>query len=366
MNIQHQPTYTPQFEARIRLNEARKFYNPSNSSKTSLDAMFNENRAVKGLEAFSLFIKKRVINEHFKNPTNPVSKFALKMLDKSIKYSRILADKIFFLSNRSAIKDLNKTFTKINPASKEYIDELAKVGNSISDKFVVTNIENTTIDRLAKSKDATIFVLNHPNYHKDKFVYMILNSMLNKSYVEHGRQMTCPRPKIIVSKNMLKMLGEKVGNIYKKLGLTEVDASLKGRDSSKNIEPMKQLLKEFVENKSNIFIFPEGNNSTFASKTMEEKIQPGIAKFVKSALKAKGNVRIVPVGIDYPKDKNSFGNIFIGKPILLRESGREFVYTQGTDKKHILRGKPQEVVKTVLKEICDNLNFGIKQAKELT
>lgn len=366
MNIQHQPTFSPQFEARVKLNETRKFFNPSNSSKTPLDAMFNENRVVKGLESFSLFVKRRVINEHFQNPTNPVSKLALKFLDKSIKYSRILADKMFSWSNRSAIKDLNKRFTKMNPASKEYIDELAKVGNSMTDQFVVTNIESSTMKRLAKSNDATIFVLNHPNYHKDKFVYVILNSMLNKLYAEQGRQLSCPRPKILVSKNMLKMLGEKVGNIYKHLGLTEVDASIKNKDVGKNIEPMKQLLAEFVQNKSNIFIFPEGNNSSFMNKTMEEKIQPGIAKFVRSALKAKGKVRIVPVGIDYPKEKNSFGNIFIGKPIWLKDGGKEVVYTQGTDKKHIMREKPQNIVTTVLKEICDNLNFGIKQAKELT
>lgn len=365
MNIQDRNVYTPHFEARVRLKDTPALLAPAVNGKTKLDSMFKENRAVKGLAKLSVFIKGGLINKYFAAPKNPVSKTVRKVLEKSVAFSRVLSDKIFFLSNRKSINSLNKGFVNLNPESKEYIDELAKVGNSLGKKFVITNIEDNPLKSLSQSKNAAIFVLNHPNYHKDKFTYIILNSMINKMYAQEGKQAICPRPKIIVSRNMLKLLGEKVGKIYKKLGLTEVDASLGKRDNGFNAKSMRQLMKEFVRNKSNIFIFPEGNNSLFTNKPLEEKLQPGIAEFVKSALKLKGNVRIIPVGINYTGEKNSMGNIFIGKPIHLRQTGNEIIYTQGTDKKKIAHCAPKELTKNVMQQICDNIKYGMQKASEM-
>ena len=261
---------------------------------------------------------------------------------------------------------MNNNFVHINPESGEYVEELAKVGNSMGKQFVITNIEDKPLKDLSKSKNAAIFVMNHPNYHKDKFTYMILNSMLNKMYVEEGRQATCPRPKIVASRNMLKLLGKKVGNIYQHLGLTEVDASLGKRDNAFNAKSMRKLMREFVQNKSNIFIFPEGNNSAFKDKCLEEKLQSGIGEFVKTALKTKGRVRIVPVGIKYTKEKNSFGNIFIGKPIHLKQEGKDIIYTEGTSKKKIKHCTEKDVKSNIMSEILKNIQYGIQKASEMS
>ena len=366
MIISDRNQITPSFNGRVNLKDARQILAPKVVGQTKLDNMFKENKGVKAFENLSLYLKQNLVNKYFLNPTNPITKGIRFILDKSVGLSRRIGDKIFFVSQRSAIKNLNNNFVHINPESSEYIEELARVGNSMGKQFVITNIEDKPLKALSESKNAAIFVMNHPNYHKDKFTYMILNSMLNKMYVEGGRQAECPRPKIVASRNMLKLLGKKVGNIYKHLGLTEVDASLGKKDSAFNANSMRKLMKEFVKNKSNIFIFPEGNNSAFKDKSLEEKIQSGIGDFVRTALKIKGRVRIVPVGIKYTKEKNSFGNIFIGKPIHLKQEGKDIIYTEGTSKKKIKHCTEKDVKSNIMSEILKNIQYGIQKASEMS
>lgn len=365
MDIRNQQNYTPNFQAKIRLKELRALYNPSMKESTRLDKMFNENKLVKGCENISVYTKRNIINTYFDNPVNIFSKTARKLCENIVKYSRITADKIFFINNRRSINKLDKTFSRLQPESKEYIEELAKVGNSMDKHFIRTNLEDNPLKNVSKSKNATIFVLNHPNYHKDKFSYVIINSILNKMYTEQGRQLDCPRPRIIVSKNMLKMLGNKVGKIYKQLGLSEVDASLKHRDTKTNTHTMHSLMKEFIDNKSNIFIFPEGNNSAYNNMPLEQRIQPGIAGLIKTAVQTKDSVRVVPVGLHYTNEKNSFGNLYVGKPMYFKKSGNDIVYTQGTDKKKIAHVNLKESIPVIFNEICKNIKFGMEKASEL-
>ena len=365
MNIHNQQNYTPHFQAKIQLQDCQRIFNPSMNKVTRLDKMFNENKLVKGCENISVYTKRNIINTYLDNPTNFPAITTRKFCEKIVKYSRIMADRIFFINNRRSINKLDKTFSQMLPESKEYIEELAKVGNSMDKHFIRTNIEDNPLKSVAQSKNATIFVLNHPNYHKDKFTYVIINSILNKMYTEQGRQLDCPRPKIIVSKNMLKMLGKKVGRIYKQLGLSEVDASLKNRDNKTNTHTMHSLMKEFIENKSNIFIFPEGNNSAYNNMPLEKRIQPGIAGLIKAATQAKESVRVVPIGIHYPGETNSFGNFYIGKPMYFKKSGNDIIYTEGTDKKKITHVNLKESIPVIFSEICQNIKFGMEKASEL-
>ncbi len=365
MDVTNKNQLSPHFQAKVRLKDFSSIYNPNVRDTTKLDRMFNENSLVKTCQQVSWKTKTNIINKYFNNPQNSFEKNVQMFFYRMALGARKLGDKIFFLSNRKSINHLNKTFTELKPESKEYIDELAKVGNSIGKKHININIEDKPLDKVSKSKNATIFVLNHPNFNKDKFNYVIINSLLNKMYAEQGRQLDCPRPKIIVSKNMLKILGKKVGNIYKQLGLTEVDASLKNRDTKTNSHTMHSLLKEFAENKSNIFIFPEGNNSSFVNKPFEEKLQSGIAGLVRTAAQTKESVRVVPVGIHYTKDKNSFGNLFIGKPMYFKKSGNDLVYTEGIEKKKISHVNIKNSIPAILKEICENMKYGIEKASNM-
>ena len=368
MNIHtnNTPTYQPlHFQAKIPLNEIRNVVSPKQIGNSKIDTMFKRNFLTKTLENASIYLRKNIGNEYFMNPTNKIEQFGKYLVDKSVKFTRTLANKISFVCNKSGIKNLNNNFAKMNPNSAEYIEELAKVGNTLNKKYIITNIESNTLKDISKSNESTIFVLNHPNFHKDKFVYVILNSMLNKMYVNEGKQLICPRPKILVSKYMLTMLGKKMGNIYKQLGLVEVDPAVKNRKIASNAIPMKQLLKEFVQDKSNVFIFPEGNNSALKNKSFEEKIQPGVADFVKQACKLKKEVRVVPIGINYTNDKNCIGKIFIGEPMYFQKGSEETIFSQNGKIESLVSTNPKESTGKILNKICNGIKDCIKNATEL-
>lgn len=327
------------------------FYN----STTPLDNLFNENCLVKGLNNFSEKLKKNILCKYFQAPSNFLTKFLAKAQYKTIISARILSDRIFLASNKNAINTLNDGFVKLDSNSKEYIEEFAKLGNSIDNKYIVTNSEDKILEKVADTDTATIFAMNHPNYNKDKFTYAIINSILNKLYIAKNKQATCPRPKILVSRNMLNIIHPKIANIYNKMGLIPVDASVPSvKDAYYNARIMKKLLIEFCQDKSNIFFFPEGNNSSYKNKPLEEKIQQGIADFVEKALAHKPNVRVIPIGINYNFSKNNLGKIYIGKPLLFT-------------KNNSINSKADRIKErnAILKIICNHIKYGMEKAKTL-
>ncbi len=364
MNIHDRRSISPHFESRIKLKDTQRLLAPTLEGTTKLDTMFQENKAVKGLANCSFFIIKNILCKHFTNPKTFIGKATAQVLYKSATAMRKMSDKIFLLSNRKSINHLNKEFVKINPESKAYIEELAKVGNGMGDEFVITNIEDNPLKQLVKSGDSAIFVLNHPNFNKDKLSYMIINSMLNKMYIQEGKQATCPRPKILVSKNMLKLLSKKVGKIYKQCGLTEIDAGVDKRNHRYNAQSVIKLMKEFIENKSNIFIFPEGNKSVH-NKPFEERLQVGIAKLIKDATNFKKHVKVIPIGIKYTDEKKSFGKIFIGKPMYFKKSHNEIIYTDGADKKKIARCSLKDAQNKIFEQVCQNIKYGVSMAEKM-
>lgn len=358
---------SPNFKAKLNLNELNNIYtNPSSKiQKTCIDTMFNENYLVKKLDNYSIFMKNNVLCKYFSKPKTKTDKILALLQYKSILFARELADRIFLLQNFTQINKANKIFKKIENKPNEYIEELAKIGNSINDKYIIINNEDQILERVAKSKNSTIFVLNHPNYHKDKFIYVIINSILNKLYVKENKQAQCPVPKILVSRNMLKIVHNKIGNIYKKMGLTPIDASLQNKDSNFNAISIHSLLKDFVNNKANIFIFPEGNNSSYQDKPLEERLQNGVANFVKKAVNNKRSVRVVPVSIQYTKEKNNLGKIFIGKPLFFRKRKNEIIYTDGQRKQKIKTTEYKNSTPEILNTICQSMKFGLKKVKDL-
>ncbi len=330
INNTNSGVYTPGFEAKIHLNNKAILKNtPFHNELTPLDTMFKENFLVRGLNNFAIFVKSNILCKFFDKPRNKFEQELVKIQNKAIFFSRILADRILLMSHYSKIGRINKIIEEIKPDSKEYIEEIAKIGGSVKKKYIIANTEEKTLEDLAKSNEAVIFAMNHPDYNKDKFIYVIINSLLSQMYTANNLQATCPRPKILVSRNMLKIVDKKIGEIYKHLGLIPIDASLRHKDKHFNAVVIKNLLKEFVQNKSNVFIFPEGNNSSYKDRPLANKIQPGIAAFVKSALRLKDNVKIIPIGIDYRRGKNNLGHIHIGEPMEFNRTDKtsDILYT---------------------------------------
>jgi hypothetical protein len=55
--------------------------------------------------------------------------------------------------------------------SPEYINTWATLGNSTKNKFIDINIEDGRIEEISNLKDSTIFLMNHDNPNRDKFIY---------------------------------------------------------------------------------------------------------------------------------------------------------------------------------------------------
>ena len=365
MQIKNSNIYTPHFKAKIPLNNRELLKNTHLfSQSTPLDSMFNENLIVKNLDNLSVFVKNNILCKYFNAPKTIAGKLMANFQKKVILYSRILADRIFLMSNKHAINKINDSFIKIHPDSAEYIEELARMGGTVKNKYIIANTEDKTLDKIAQSDNSTIFVLNHPNYHKDKFIYAFLSSTLSKMYTANGKQAKCPRPKILVSRNMLKIVHPKIGNVYRKLGLVEVDASLHKKDRAFNAVSIKNLMTEFTKDKANIFIFPEGNNSAYQFKPLEDRLQPGVASFIKEAVKHKNSVRVVPIGIDYSKkQKGSLGRIYIGKPLYFKNSKDGITYTEGVERRRIRTISRKQASSRILDTLCRNLKYNIEKAK---
>lgn len=350
------------FKAKMPLNDCRQFLRSPIQGTSNLDIIFKENGVIKTLNNLYVFLTKNIINKT-KNQDNIITKFLNTASYKLTQIIRTLSIKIFTRQNNNAINELNNP---IPPESKEYIEELAKIGNSIKGKFVRINSEDTPLENIAESQNSTIFVLNHPDYNKDKICYTIINSLLSKLYVSKGREEDCPRPQLLSSRNLIKILGKKLSTICENfLGTVSIDADPQKGNSATNVLPMLKLIKDFINNKVNIFIFPEGNNSLVKDTTLEERIQPGIAEIIKTALNRKNSVRIIPIGLSYTGEKNSFGNIFIGKPIFFKKLKQEFIYTQGTEKKKILRIGRKNLSQNILNVICENLKYCMQKSSEL-
>lgn len=357
--------YTPiNFQAKVDLKTFSPLVQKPVNGNSNIDFMLKTNRLTRLLEDFSLFLKCSIDNKFFQKKKDKKSETFHRIVNKIYMRVRKTALQVFSASNKKALANIEDTFMKLNPDSPEYIEELAKIGNSMDGKFINTNIEGNPMELLGRTKSATIFVLNHPNFHKDKFAYAIINSILNKMYVFQGRQADCPRPKILVSKNMLNAVGERIGEIYKKLGMISIDASLKDRNMHENAVIMKKLLLDFAKDKVNPFIFPEGRNSV-KTAPFEQRMQNGIVSFIKRALQLKRSTRIVPIGIKYTKESDSFGSFFIGKPIYIKRNGDTIKYTHGTSKQEIRTEKMKNFSKTVFEEICENIQYCMKQAEEL-
>lgn len=353
------------FKARVDLKTFKPLLPESKNGTSPLDAMLDYGTGMQKLENLTLFLKRSVDNKYFQGEPSYLSKKFHHIVNYTIMKLRKASLKLFLMKNDKAISEINSNFMKLDEKSSEYIDELAKLCNSMEGKFFITNVDKNPLKDIGKSDKSTIFVLNHPNYHRDKYTYAIINSILNKLYVQEGKQATCPRPKILVSENMLNAVGENIGKIYQKLGMIPIDAGVDKRNKLSNALHMKQVMLDFINNTANVFIFPEGRNC-MKDMPLEKRLQPGIAAFINKALNFKKTVRVVPVGINYTDEANSYGKIFVGKPIYIKKSGDKIVYTHGVEHRKLKDDKTKNANTVILSEICDNLRHCINKAENLT
>ena len=251
---------------------------------------------------------------------------------RGVEYAgRKLLNKISGALNKKQTELMFKELADVDETSETYIAKLVKAGRFFGkNKEVEINLESNRLFDLANSKEPCIFIMNHDNQKHDPEMLAIFSALLNSEYIKAGKAASCPRPKIILNEDILLTMDEKMRKIFEKLGAVGIDASLYSADGSKNGRKLLPTMKDFVNDKAHIYIFPEGKNAGFKKMRLQDKFQTGVAEMVHKLAQKKEQVKVVPLAFAYnDKSKTLLSSIHIGEPVFFKKNGNNVLATSG-------------------------------------
>lgn len=251
---------------------------------------------------------------------------------KAVEYPlRLVLNKAHEVFAHKSIDARYKKLMSIKEGSEEYLETLFGLGEMCSRKKAVEiNVESQRIKDIAKSNDSCIFIMNHDNQKKDPALLTYFHALLAREYISNDKIADAPAIRVIMNEAILTTKNNKSRAIMEKLGSVGIDASLFGADSKKNARKLLPTIKEFVNNKTHLYIFPEGKMCAFKNLDLEYKFQTGIAETISKLTGAKKSVKVVPLGFAYnPKDKELLGSIHVGEPVYFKKQGQNILATKG-------------------------------------
>ncbi len=261
---------------------------------------------------------------------------------RGIEYAvRIIGNKLSDLFQPSEGKQITKYIASIKAEpTKLYLEQLNKIGRLYStQKNIDVNIEDMILEKLAQKGESVIFIMNHSNQTEDPQMLAVLNTLLSDAYKKTGKE-SFPLPKIILNEDILKTMNPTKRKAFENFGAVGIDASVIGGDKGVNARAFLPLVKDFVRNKCNIFIFPEGRLAIRGDLDLYHRFQGGVASLINKILAIKKNVTVVPVGFSYGggkcKDLNgkvlgdkNLNGMSIGTPIEIKRIGDITTITSG-------------------------------------
>lgn len=278
---------------------------------------------------------------NFKGGT-PTSQLASAQVSRGFEYSlRTIVNKISdFLQPKAGKRITESIAQNVKPdQTKLYLDQLGEIGRLYStDKVIDVNIEDMILEKLAKKGESIIFVMNHSNQTEDPQMLAVLNTLLSDAYKQIGKE-EFPLPKIILNEDILKTMNPTKRKAFENFGAVGVDASIIGGDKGANARAFFPIVKDFIKNKCNIFIFPEGRLAVREDLDLFNRFQGGVASLINKIAAMKKDVTVVPVGFSYGgKTKGLNGEILgekglngmnIGTPIQIKRVGDATTITSG-------------------------------------
>lgn len=250
-----------------------------------------------------------------------------------LEYSmRIIANRFADLFEGKRTKEITKYIAQIKPeVNEQYLFQFELISRYFSAKKTIdANIEDKILEKIAKDGKSTIFIMNHSNQRQDPSMLAVLNTLLSKAYKDAGKENEFPLPKIILNQDILKTMNKTKRKAFENFGAVGIDANIFNRDKGANAKVFFSLIKDFVKDKSNIFIFPEGKLAIFKDLDLDSRFQIGIAELINKVLGIKKEVTVVPVGFSYGKGKNkSMTGMHIGEPIKFTRLGKNTTTTSG-------------------------------------
>lgn len=193
-------------------------------------------------------------------------------------------------------------------------------------KEVEINVENNELADLIKDNKSTIFIMNHDKQKEDAKLLSFFSALLAREYIYNGQAENGPKPKIILNRDILDSASTEKQVLGEKWGAVGVDASIHATNHIYNGKATAKLIKDLVQDKINLFIFPEGRMCAFKNLDPQWKFQSGIADIIRAVAQRKGSVRVVPLGFAYKKD---VGSIHIGTPLYFKQDGDKILFKDG-------------------------------------
>lgn len=250
-----------------------------------------------------------------------------------IEYSmRIIANRFVDLFESKKNKEITKMIAQIKPESNEkYLFQLELISRYFSTlKTIDVNIEDKIFEKIAHDGKSAIFIMNHSNQKQDPSMLAVLNTLLVRAYKDAGKEKEFPLPKIVLNQDILKTMNKTKRKAFENFGALGIDANIFSRNKNTNAKAFFPLIKDFVKNKANIFIFPEGKLAVRTDLDFDSRFQIGVAELINKVLGIKKEVTVVPVGFSYGKGKNKFlTGMHIGEPIKFTRQGENTTTTSG-------------------------------------
>lgn len=257
--------------------------------------------------------------------------------ENGIEYScRVMANKISDLFSSRNSKNLTKLIASLHPAqNRVYLEQLAEIARVYASKKVIdVNVEDKILEQIAQKGDATIFIMNHSNQAEDPQMLGVLNALLAEAYKAHECDQF-PLPKIIMNEDILKTMNPTRRKAFENFGAVGIDASLTDCNNKTNARAFLPLVKDFVRNKCNIFIFPEGRLAVRKDLDLYDRFQPGVASLINKILGIKQSVTVVPVGFAYGNnEQKDLTAMNIGTPLIIKRDGDATTITKGDIEKN--------------------------------
>ena len=323
--------------------------------------------------------------------SNIVSEKSLRSCEYGL---RVIANKLSDLFTSRRARAITKNISEITPDSNErYLHQLDEISRLFAtSKDVEVNIEDKILEEIAQTGKSTIFIMNHSNQKEDPSMLAVLNTLLTDAYIcaGLGKEKPFPLPKIILNKDILTTMNKTKRKAFEAFGAVGIDANVVSADKAENSKIMFPLIRDFIKNKCNIFIFPEGKLAVRTDMSFEERFQSGIAEMINKILGVKKEVTVVPAGFSYGKGEfKNVAGIQIGKPIVFLRKGdittsssgsvldSEFAFDgfknffiKHSDKVNVPiteNGNPvrtKDIVGFIKGILCENLNICVKEAEK--
>ena len=246
---------------------------------------------------------------------------------------RVVGNKTRDIFEPKQTKEITRNISQITPHSSElYLQQLNEISRLYStSKTIDVNIEDGVLEDVAKSDKATIFIMSHSNQKEDPSMLAVLNALLTQAYKDAGKGDSFPLPKIILNQDILTSMNPIRRKAFEAFGAVGIDATVNGGDKGVNTQAFLPVIRDFIQDKCNIFIFPEGKLAIRKDMDLESRFQPGIAELINKVLKIKKEVNVVPVGFAYgQKELKDLTGMHIGTPVTFKRADGITTVTKGS------------------------------------